>query len=206
MVLGDKRNTSRKAQLFWSFVALVLAIFCLAWYRSAQHGPHTVISSAKPYLDLARAGWAIAIACALCTVVSVLYLPFATSDYYYLALSLSWSIACTFMVVGEVRLVQKNASCPAFQHCVGLDEPGMICSYVASVACFTQFVLLGAAFFQVKAFRKDMRRDARRSNLSAKPSEYIPKSRLGIFNPSRLRDWWSAGIRVKPMEVFADRP
>ncbi|KAF2496792.1 hypothetical protein BU16DRAFT_537935 [Lophium mytilinum] len=138
MVLGDKRNTTRKAQVFWSFVALVLSIFCLVWYRSSQHGPHMVVSSAKLYLDLARAGWAIAIVCALCTVVSVLYLPFATSDYYYLPLSLWWAIACTFMLVGEVLLVQKNTSCPAFQHCAGIDDPGMICSYFASVACLTQ--------------------------------------------------------------------
>jgi hypothetical protein len=49
--------------VWWSIVAVVLAVFCLVWYRETQHGPRTVISSAKLYLDLARAGWAVAIAC-----------------------------------------------------------------------------------------------------------------------------------------------
>ena len=66
MQTGDKRNTTRKAQIFWGLAALILALFCLVWFRHSADHDAVIVSSARPYLNLTRTGWVLTIIC-VCT-------------------------------------------------------------------------------------------------------------------------------------------
>ena len=63
MQTGDKRNTTRKAQIFWGLTALILALFCLVWFRHSADRDTVIVSSARPYLNLTRIGWVLAVIC-----------------------------------------------------------------------------------------------------------------------------------------------
>ena len=63
MQTGDKRNTTRKAQIFWGLTALILALFCLVWFRHSADHDTVIVSSVRPYLNLTRTGWVLAVIC-----------------------------------------------------------------------------------------------------------------------------------------------
>jgi hypothetical protein len=68
MQIGDKRNTTRKAQIFWGLAAFILALFFLVWFRHSADRDAVIVSSAQPYLNLTRTGWVLTIIC-VCTTI-----------------------------------------------------------------------------------------------------------------------------------------
>ncbi|OCK83959.1 hypothetical protein K432DRAFT_154722 [Lepidopterella palustris CBS 459.81] len=211
MQVGDKRNTTRKAQIFWGLIAAALALFCLVWFRHSNLKLHFIVPVARPYLDLARTGWVIAVASAAATFGITLFLPFEMSEMAFLALALSWALSFIFMVTAEVLIVKKDRLCPVYQQCINKKDPGLICSYVATVTSLLQFLFLGAAFFQVRAFKTDLARRRESSTEKAttekckRPGSSRPKSGIAKFlNADTFSNIWTAGI--KPLHGFRDRP
>lgn len=210
MQIGDKRNTTRKAQIFWGLAALILALFFLVWFRHSANRDTVIVSSARPYLNLTRTGWVLTIICAIATTAVVLLLSFESSDMIFLALSGFWILSTIFLIVGEVMIIKKDHVCPAGQKCVGSHDKIFMCSFIVTAVSMIQCILVGIAFLQVRSLKREAVRLSRRS---AEKGNVAGSTCLASKSTTSLRKFikskvlsrlWTAGI--KPSSTFRDRP
>ncbi|OCL14605.1 hypothetical protein AOQ84DRAFT_20815 [Glonium stellatum] len=210
MQIGDKRNTTRKAQIFWSLIALILAIFCLVWFRHSSGRDAVTVSSARPYLNLTRVGWALVAICAVVTITFVLLLSFESSDKLFLALSGTWALSTLILIIGNVMTDKKDGFCPIGEKCASRYDTIKICSFIVTTVGAIQCAIVFIAFLQIRSLKKEAERSSRRlveKEHSAGSMGPAPNSTTGLgklFKSKALSRFWTAGI--KPSSSFRDRP